>query len=246
MLLQTYFRSCSSSVDETPAKSACGNNERGCTKQNVPEWKDKLNKIISVGTSSSVLAGLAGSATIALSAAAAAQVERERRKAKELSPEENKQALSSVDDSQFISDPPKKQKKYGSSYRNPFEVDVEEDILTREGARLISSSFGFARSSFGFLGDSVRVIGDTAAGLTGSSIKVVGSAVKSSSGILDSIGGAVGGEYQRPIQDRNVVENTRNVAGKSVKLVGNIVRGKFILMSSIKLFQNIPSNMMSV
>mmetsp|Transcript_16402 Transcript_16402/g.25588 ORF Transcript_16402/g.25588 Transcript_16402/m.25588 type:complete len:931 (+) Transcript_16402:87-2879(+) len=242
MVLQSYFLPCRSSVEEAPAQSACNNNEKGCTKTNVPEWKDKLNKIISVGTSSSVLAGLAGSATIALSAAAAAQVERERREARELSPENNKHESSNDVDSTKMSQSRdhdleyskdsqlkdgarnnQKQKNDSSNYRNPFEV--EEDVLTREGARLISSSFGFARSSFGFLGDSVRVIGDTAAGLTGSSIKVVGSAVKSSSALLDSIGGAVEGEDQRPIQDRNVVENTRHVAGKSVKLVGNIVRG---------------------
>ena len=57
-------------------------------------WKDRMDKILEFGTSSSFLAGLAGTATIALSAAAIAEVEREKQHKALISPKESNKNLS--------------------------------------------------------------------------------------------------------------------------------------------------------
>ena len=210
-------------------------------------WKDRMDKILEFGTSSSFLAGLAGTATIALSAAAIAEVEREKQHKALISPKESNKNLSWKNPVKNRSEKSHASYSKGKSpslctekecnedetpkfhdinvqkssikYKSPFDID-DDDLFAREGGKLISGSFVLLQRSLGFIGDTVRVVGDTTAGLTGSSIKVVGTAVKSASVGFNSIGDAfIGNGVKHQFSEGNVVDNTRSVAGKSIKYV---------------------------
>jgi len=225
-------------VDGNKGESEKEKSARDVDKLNI--WKQRLDQLVKVGSSTNVIAGLVGSASIAMSAAMAAHVERERflDKGKPENTEGKERGIETVgvirsDESSKLEaeetssiyiptrsdqdeDKMSDKENRPTLYKSPF--DVNDDVLTREGGRLISGSFGLVKSSLRLVGDSVRVVGDTTAGLTGSSIKVVGTAVKSFSGGFDALGDAVGGEGgSGTFDDGNVIDNTRSVAGRSVK-----------------------------
>ena len=117
------------------------------------------------------------------------------------------------------------------------------DIEMVEGARLISATFGLIANTFGLIADGVRISGDTAAGVMGSSVKMMGSAVVSMSSNFDNAGrilepkedtserrkgltserlrvrkqGKGGDQDEFGAQHGPLLQNTRNVAAKSVK-----------------------------
>ena len=233
LLCVQVVNTISSTVEILPSDDSLIVNEDGAlsSSKTQPPWKERFQKFVQVGTSSTVLAGLAGSSAISMSAAAAAYVEREQKLSDKVVNNKLKKEImdgmgseEDTEQSTPMSSSSKGRRRFrpnrssdqNISYKSPFEVN--DEAFAREGGKLISGSFGVLRRSIGLVGDTVRIVGDTTAGLTGSSIKVMGTAVKSVSSGIDSLGDAINGDNSGAVlDDGNVVDNTRSVAGKSIK-----------------------------
>jgi len=173
-------------------------------------WKalrKAMKEFSSTASSSTYIAGLAATATIAATAAAVAAFEREAQ-------ERDIQAASPAS---LVSQEGVQIYKNGDLCNSSSKAHMSESLLrTRrgssfhyaedveyvEGAKLLTASLHLLSSSAGVVADTVRIFGDTAAGVAGSSIKVMGSAVKSVGSGMESAGNILEGSHNRDISSR--------------------------------------------
>lgn len=177
-----------------------------------PRWRKSiqlsLRHFSSVLRSTTGMAAVAFSATVASAAMAAATVEQEVRSATiEACPIETDNAA-----------PTPKKAKPGKR-RTRFEInDMSQDAETIQGAKLISASFVLVGNTFGLIADSIRISGDTVAGVLGSTVKVVGSAVKSLSTSFENAGKII--EPSQAHRGRKRLTSERLLYRKIQKLAG--------------------------
>lgn len=178
-----------------------------------PRWRQSLRRSLrhfsSVLRSTTGIAAVAFSATVASAAMAAATVEQEVRSATvEACPIETD-----------TSTPTLKKAKPDHRGTQKFEInDMSQEAETIHGAKLISASFVLVGNTFGLIADSIRISGDTAAGVLGSTVKVVGSAVKSISISFENAGKII--EPNQAHRGRKRLTSERLLYRKVQKLAG--------------------------